>query len=55
MLLQNNAFGSNWLRPSQILIGRLFKLGLSVDFQEPGAGGAYSPFARAPLRLFARP
>ena len=32
VLLQNNAFGSNWLRPSQILIGRLFKLGVSVDF-----------------------
>ena len=32
VLLQNNAFGSNWLRPSQILIGRLFKLGFSIDF-----------------------
>lgn len=32
VLLQNNAFGSNWLRPSQILIGRLFKLGFSLDF-----------------------
>ena len=32
VLLQNNAFGSNWLRPSQILIGRIFKLGFSLDF-----------------------
>ena len=32
VLRQNNAFGSNWLRPEQLLIGRLFKLGVSFDF-----------------------
>jgi len=32
VLLQNNAYGSSWLRPSQILIGRLFKLGFTIDF-----------------------
>ena len=32
VLLHNNAYGSNWLRPSQILIGRLFKLGFTIDF-----------------------
>ena len=32
VLLQNDTYGSGWLRPSQILIGRLVKLGFSIDF-----------------------
>ncbi len=32
VLLQNNTFGSNWLRPGYILPGRVFKPYLQLDF-----------------------
>jgi hypothetical protein len=32
ILAQNNNYGSTWLRPTQILAGRLFKFGVQVDF-----------------------
>jgi outer membrane receptor protein involved in Fe transport len=28
----NTTYGSNWLRPTQILEGRLFKFGIQYDF-----------------------
>jgi hypothetical protein len=31
-LSQNNAFGSAWQTPTQILQGRLVKLGTQIDF-----------------------
>lgn len=32
VLLQNNTYGSAWLRPSYILPGRLFKPSIQIDF-----------------------
>jgi hypothetical protein len=32
VLLQNNAYGTNWLRPSYIMPGRLFKPTVEVSF-----------------------
>ena len=32
VLNQNNTFGTNWLRPTAILPGRLVKFGVQVDF-----------------------
>jgi hypothetical protein len=32
VLLQNNTYGANWLRPSFIMPGRLFKPAVQVDF-----------------------
>ena len=29
---QNNTYGSAWLKPTQILLGRMLKLGVQVDF-----------------------
>jgi hypothetical protein len=31
-LRQINTYGSNWLRPSQVLLPRIFKIGILVDF-----------------------
>ena len=28
----SNAASSNWLKPSQILVGRMFKIGAQLDF-----------------------
>ena len=32
VLVVNNAYGSSWLRPAFLLPGRLFKLGVQLDF-----------------------
>ena len=32
VLAQNNTFGPQWQRPTQILQGRLLKFGVQVDF-----------------------
>jgi len=32
VLRLNTTYGSNWLRPTQILEGRLFKIGAQLDF-----------------------
>jgi hypothetical protein len=32
VLLQNNAYGASWLRPSYILPGRLIRPSVQVDF-----------------------
>ena len=32
VLALNNTFGSQWQRPTQILQGRLLKLGVQIDF-----------------------
>jgi hypothetical protein len=32
MLLQNNAYGASWLRPSYILPGRLIRPSVQIDF-----------------------
>jgi hypothetical protein len=32
VLLQNNTYGNNWLRPSFIIPGRLLKPSVQVDF-----------------------
>jgi hypothetical protein len=29
---QNNTFGANWLKPTQILVGRFFKVGAQFEF-----------------------
>jgi hypothetical protein len=32
VLALNNTYGSQWQRPTQILQGRLLKLGVQIDF-----------------------
>jgi hypothetical protein len=32
VLAQNNTFGGSWLRPTNIIQGRLLKFGAQIDF-----------------------
>jgi hypothetical protein len=32
VLAQNNTYGTSWRQPTQILQGRLFKIGGQIDF-----------------------